>query len=279
MTPTPSSSCEIRLANPSLLSRRGRRVSELGRAAGKGARPQLGICSGDVQRLGKQVGRIGAQLVAHARRRRVGGHDPCAALGADHDLAPTDSSREVGVFEADHRPAPVSLEDGLEAKRGEAAGTGPGADSRRDGLQLRRPPVELELEAARDLLREAGPASALAFLVRGNLGQVEDVLHVDAVAGSLDRAVAVDREVPERMRLRRCRNGERGEHADKERDAFHDAYLLATGLQRSEKCGFRRSARRNQSRADAWSPRQRSIIPRWKYFSASRVPSLSERRE
>ena len=279
MTPTPRSSLRDQAGEPVVLSRRGRRVSELGRAAGERARPELGIRSGDVQRLGEQVGRVGAELVADAGCRCVRGDDPRTALAADDELTPTDASRVVRVSEAERGSGSVGLEDGFEPERGEAAGARPGVDARRENLQDSRPSVELEFEAARDLPRESGPANAVALLVRRDLGQVEDVLHVDAVAGGLDRAVAVDREVPERMCLRRCGNGERGEQADEERETFHDAYLLATGLQRSEKCGFRRSARANQSRAEAWSPRQRSIIPRWKYLSASRVPSLSARRE
>ena len=47
---------------------------------------------------------------------------------------------------------------------------------------------------------------------------------------------------------------------------------FATGAHSTEKWGFSASARRNHDRASAPWPRQRSIMPRWKYLSASRVP-------
>ncbi len=264
---------------PVFLSGRRRRVSELGWPARKRARPKLGLRRRDVERLREQVVRIRAELVADAGRRNVGGEDAGAAFAADDELAPADAVRVVRVLEANRGSGLIGLEDGLEAERGEAARAGPGANAGREDAQCRRSPVDLELEAACDLLRESLATNPVALLIGGDLGQVEDVLHVDTVAGSLDRAVAVDREVPERMRLRRRGDGEGGEEPDEQREALHDAYLRATGLQRSEKCGLRRSARPNQSRADAWLPRQRSIIPRWKYLSASRVPSRSARFE
>ena len=255
------------------------RVFELGCPARERARPELGFRDRDVERLGEQVLWVGTELVADAGCRCVRGDDPRTALAADDELAPTDAVRVVRVSEAELGSGAIGLEDGFEPERGEAAGARPGVDARRENTQDSRPTVELELEAARDLPGESGPANAVAFLVRGDLGQVEDVLHVHAVAGSLDRAVAVDREVAEWMCLGAGGDRQRSEQADEERETLHDAYLRATGLQRSEKWGFRLRARANHSRASAWSPRQRSIIPRWKYFSASRVPSRSERRE
>src|SRR5690348_1730122 len=114
-----------------------------------------------------------------------------------------------------------------------------------------------------------------------DLGQVEDVEDVDAVACDLDPAEAVDREVAERV----CGGGrgpreetDSGEAADDEQ-LLHRASLLAVAPHRNEKFGFRRAARRNHTRASALRPRQRSIIPRWKSFSASGVPSRSARLE
>ena len=49
--------------------------------------------------------------------------------------------------------------------------------------------------------------------------------------------------------------------------------LLATGDQSTEKCGFSASACSKSRRAAESAPRQRSVIPRWKNFSASFVPS------
>ena len=53
-------------------------------------------------------------------------------------------------------PAAAGAVDGLEAKRAQAAGARPGASAMPERLQGDRPPVELELEPARDLLGEAG---------------------------------------------------------------------------------------------------------------------------
>ncbi len=62
---------------------------------------------------------------------------------------------------------------------------------------------------------------------------------------------------------------------EREEEPLHRASLRAVGAHSSEKCGLSASARRNQERALAAWPRQRSIMPRWKNLSASRVPSLS----
>ena len=53
------------------------------------------------------------------------------------------------------------------------------------------------------------------------------------------------------------------------------AYFAATGDQSTEKPGLRSTARRNQRPATSRSPRQRSIIPRWKNIDASCVPRRS----
>ena len=71
----------------------------------------------------------------------------------------------------------------------------------------------------------------------------------------------------------------RRERQQDEDKTSHRTYLLATGAQSSEKLGLSSSARVNQRRAAGGRPRQRSIIPRWKNLSASRVPSRSARRE
>src|SRR5207237_9613416 len=109
----------------------------------------------------------------------------------------------------------------------------------------------------------------------GDLGQVEHVDDVEPVAGDVELAVAVDREVAERMRGRGEGRGERGKCGGGKHQALHRAYPRATDDQRSEKCGLSASARRNQVRASADWPRQRSIMPRWKNFVASCVPRRS----
>src|SRR5205823_2318116 len=109
--------------------------------------------------------------------------------------------------------------------------------------------------------------------------EVEDVADVDAVPRDLDAAEGVDREVAERVRLRRERREQGdGEDTDEDRHAPH-ASLRATGAQISEKRGLSASARWNQARASREWPRHRSIIPRWKNLSGSCVPSLSAWRE
>src|SRR5215207_7208817 len=69
------------------------------------------------------------------------------------------------------------------------------------------------------------------------------------------------------------------EQHEEDQQPLHHAYLVASGAQTSEKCGLSASARRNDVRAATRRPRQRSAIPRWKSFVASRVPSRSARSE
>src|SRR5438067_5168793 len=85
-----------------------------------------------------------------------------------------------------------------------------------------------------------------AGLVRGDLGQVEDVADVDPVARDLDTAEAVDGEVAERVRRGHDRGGERRQRDEDQDELLHEAYLRATGAQRSENCGLTASARENQ---------------------------------
>src|SRR5947199_9064389 len=127
------------------------------------------------------------------------------------------------------------------------------------------------------LFRSTLVGDLLPLLEGRDLGHVQDVLDVGAVAGELDPAETVDREVPERVRTRGGGCSERGDEPDQKREALHVAYLRASWLQRSEKCGLSRTALTNHDRDSC--PRQRSIIPRWKYLSASCVPSRSARRE
>src|SRR4051812_22168344 len=142
--------------------------------------------------------------------------------------------------------------------------------------EARGPAVDGEAEVRGDPARvaRAVDAAGLLRLERRDLGQVEDVQGVEPIAGDVELAVAVDREVAEGVRLCRERGEERERHeADEDREPPHAEYLFATGAQRTEKCGFSASARRNQVRASSEWPRQRSIIPRWKNLSASWVPN------
>ena len=113
----------------------------------------------------------------------------------------------------------------------------------------------------------------------GDLGHVQHVADVQPVPGDLDAAEAVDREVAERVRRSGCWSKQRGRHDEENGEPFHRSSRLATGAQRIENCGFRRSARVSQARFAAAWPRQPSIIPRWKNLSASSVPSLRARFE
>ena len=121
--------------------------------------------------------------------------------------------------------------------------------------------------------------AALPRLERRDLRQVEHVAHEQPVAGHLDTRKAVDREVAERVCRGRRRDGKRRGRNDDEQKPFHDAYFQATGDHRTEKCGLSSTARRNQPRATAVLPRQRSIMPRWKNLRASRVPRRRASRE
>ena len=135
------------------------------------------------------------------------------------------------------------------------------------------------MEAGCDAVRECICVDALgACLVGRDLCQVQDVPDVERVSGDFDSREAVDREIAERMSLRRNRREERKREGCDEHESFHGvAPFRATGAQRIEKCGFSASARRYQVAASVRLPRQPAIQPRWKNFSASCVPSRSER--
>ena len=142
------------------------------------------------------------------------------------------------------------------------------------------PPGERHVQAGCKAARVHRRVDALlSRLVGRDLGHVEHVAHVEAVARDLDAREAVDREVAERMRLRRDRREQRSEQ-QAEHDLLHEeAPFRATGAQRTEKWGLSARARRYHVAAPARSPRQAAIQPRWKNFRASCVPSRSERFE
>src|SRR5262249_54353925 len=132
------------------------------------------------------------------------------------------------------------------------------------------PPVDREREiladAGRDRVRVAAPAELLhlvALLEGRDLGEIEDVGEVDAVARDLDAREVVRREVPERVRRRGGGHRECSDGGRRGEEFFH-RYLLATGLQIGEKCGFSASARSNHAWAACGWPAQRSAMARWK---------------
>ena len=82
-------------------------------------------------------------------------------------------------------------------------------DAMCDGAELDPLPVEPQLELPRDESRRSRAArDPVAELEGRDLGEVEDVANVDAVAGELDARVVVDREVAERVGARRARERE-----------------------------------------------------------------------
>ena len=108
--------------------------------------------------------------------------------------------------------------------------------------------------------RRVDPARLLRLEGR-DLGEVEDVAHVDAVSRDLDAAEGVDREVAQWMRIRAGNQCERAGCRDYEDESelLHAAHRFAAGVQSKEKCGFRASALPNHAFATASCPRQRSI--------------------
>ena len=129
------------------------------------------------------------------------------------------------------------------------------ADARREGEGM---PEGTEAErharrpAARSRARSLGEKLRRSrLLLEGrDLGEVEDVEDVDAVAGGDDAAVVVGGEVAERVRGGDGRQRPaRASSGERDQSALHRASLRATGAQSSEKCGLSASARRNQPRA------------------------------
>ena len=145
-----------------------------------------------------------------------------------------------------------------------------------DRHEARVAAVHRQLGAARESLRVRRRVDTPCLEGR-DLGEIEDVEHVYARAGNFEAAEPVDGEVAERMR--RCGDGQYERRNDsRDEDApSHAANRLATGAQRIEKCGFSARARRNHCFASSPWPRQSSIMPRWKSFVASRVPSRNAR--
>src|SRR5205823_5784765 len=131
---------------------------------------------------------------------------------------------------ADRRTA----EDQLESHRVEAADAERERQSVRDGYQRHGPAIEGDVEASRDSHGvRAWVDPLLPRLVCGNLGEIEHVAHVEAVACDLDAGEVIDREIAEWMRLRRCGCEQSGRQAGQNEQALHDrAPRRATGAHR-----------------------------------------------
>src|SRR4029077_12866522 len=112
--------------------------------------------------------------------------------------------------------------------------------------ELYPPSVNGQLGATSDVPCVRGGVDASRLEGR-DLRHVEDVEDVDAVAGDLDPAEAVDREVAEWMCGRGRDPGQVTKcHKADDEELLHRASLLAVGAQRTEKWGLSASARLNQ---------------------------------
>src|SRR5262245_43345744 len=106
-----------------------------------------------------------------------------------------------------------------------------------DGL-----PVYLELRVRR-YAPGIGASVDVPGLERRDLGHVEYITDVQPVPGHLEATEPVDRKVAERVRGGGRWPKQRGRDDDEDREAFHRSSRPATGAQRTENSGFRRSAR------------------------------------
>ncbi len=79
-----------------------------------------------------------------------------------------------------------------------------------DDVERGSPTAERKLEPTSKSLRVPGLRHLGAKLVRRDLRQVDDVMHVDLVPGDLDPGITVDGEVAQWMRRCRRRRNENG---------------------------------------------------------------------
>ena len=107
-----------------------------------------------------------------------------------------------------------------------------------------RAPAELDVQAGGDAPRvHAGVDALLARLIGRDLGQVEDVAHVQPVAGDLDAREPIDGEVAERVRLRGDGGDEGGRQDGEGEQTLHGVPFRAVEAHRTEKFGLSASAR------------------------------------
>ena len=257
---TPAKPSPERSVVVSSADRLGRRQ----RARARGHREGRGALG---QRAGEHVLRVVAQAAGGvARGRRRAHRGPLARRG--HDRLPAHAVGKRLVVDLH----PVRVVHGcgqrqLHARERQAAL----ARRRREpplALHERdRAPVHGDVQRARDLrllAREHRGAGEVALLEGGDLGLVEGVAEVDAVAGDPHRDQMVDGEVAQRVGAggrRRHQQGQR-EAGDEER-APHRSAACARGAYRGEKRGLWASARRSHASASAVCPAARAAIPAW----------------
>ena len=123
--------------------------------------------------------------------------------------------------------------------------------------ERRRPPSDRQVRVRGDPAC-VGIGVDAAGLEGRDLGHVEDVADVDAVARDLDPAEAVDREVAERMGGRGGRREQGGDGDEQDEESLHRSSLLATGPQSTEKCGF--SAQRAREPASRLRPVAEALL-------------------
>src|SRR5919108_550150 len=259
-----------------------------------------------VDRRRQKVVGVALERPADARRghRRCRDRHPIGP-GA-RDLAPADPAPVIGVPEQGRSgPGNGCAEGRLQPQHVEPCL--PREEHHPALLEEERRPlaVDLERETLTDRLGTAGrPRRALvrlggpvavgvdlgAFLERGDLGEVQDVPHLQHLRANQDAAVRVDREVAERMR--RCgpgrpgqdgggRHGDDGQHPTDGRrggPGTRSNPRRAFGACTGEKCGLMVSASSRKSRAWSVRPRRNAIIPAWKWNKALWVPRPSASR-
>ena len=232
--------------------------------------------------------RIGAEAPADPAARRGRRGDRRSAVGADHELAPAESL-PVDLVAQGHRVLRAAThgaggEDELEARRAETRGARGEREPALDGDQTARPAVDGEDETGRDRLSQpigvphpTKGSHVLAGLERRDLGEVENVVDVGAVAGEDDLRIVVRREVAERVCSRDAGGDEcRDRSREDDREALHAApsppasdrfgpsARAATGAQRIEKLASSASALRYHVRIAGRSPAHPAAYPRWK---------------
>ena len=268
---------------PAAAMLRSRGPADRGGRGVAGSRPVGDGGPADVERRAQEAARVGAELVRPARRRRRARHDARAVTSADDDLSPADATLEGMVGEGQLRPVRRGAVDRVEAHRLQPAGARSLRCAVGEGDERHADAVDAQLELPREQGGVAGAADLGTLLERRDLGEVERVADVDRVAGEVDGCEVIHGEVAERV----CRGARRHDEDDERRrereddceTGLHRSAFRATGAQRIEKCGLSASAREKSRRAAAPLRRQRSIIPWWKIFRASRVPRRSARDE
>ena len=282
-TPKVSSCCSMRRAKPP-----SEAVVVRGAAASEGvssdgthhvvARCEPRFGGANVQWARESILRIGAETRADPAARCGRALDRRAAVGADHELAPAEPFPVDG---AAHRDGVLGTgahlaggEDELEARRAETCSAWRKCEPPLDHDEAAGPAVDRDGEAGPDRLRQpvrvalAAERRDVATCLEGrDLGEVEDVVDVGAIAGEDDLGVVIRGEVPERMRRRDAGRDEcRDRHCEDDREALHAAPSLpardrfgpsaraATGAQRIEKLGSSASALRYHPRIASRSP-------------------------